>query len=127
MNHPLSSVAVLQFTESDYSNSESLRVISPSIQLSTNIATDLIVEAVPLNFTFVNDSQLALPVTFPNFTPRRPFIATSKYQVDIFISHAGAREVHARLVLKTTFLCLFMCPHLSCVPNYVTTLLCHFL
>ena len=80
-------MAVLQFTESDYSSSEDMEVLSPSIQLLTNIATDLTVVAISVNYTSVNDSRaqspladailLAIPAV-PDYNPRRPVNATSK-------------------------------------------------
>ena len=73
--------AVLQFTESDYSNVEGLGIISLSVQLNTNIGTDLTVVAVPVNYTFLNDSQspiLDVIPDIPNYDPRRPINATSK-------------------------------------------------
>ena len=77
----LSPAAVLQFTESDYSSVENVGRIRPLLQLLTNIATDLTVVAVPVNYTFLNDSSSpildAVPEV-PNFDPRRPIIAASK-------------------------------------------------
>ncbi len=76
-----SPVAVLQFTESDYSNVEGTGRISLLLQLLTNIATDLTVVAVPVNYTSLNDSQspiLDVIPDIPNYDPRRPINATSK-------------------------------------------------
>ena len=60
---------------------ESAERITPSLQLLTNIATNLTVVAVPVNYTFLNDSGSpilnAVPEV-PNFDPRRPIIAASK-------------------------------------------------
>ena len=60
---------------------ESEERITPSLQLLTNIATELTVVAVPVNYTFLNDSSSpildAVPGV-PNFDSRRPIIAASK-------------------------------------------------
>ena len=72
----------LQFTETDYSRVESERFIRPQLQLSTTIATDLIVQVIPLDLTYVRDHML-LPksldpaLTDPNFDPTTQ-TATSK-------------------------------------------------
>ena len=60
---------------------ESAERITPSLQLLTNIATELTVVAVPVNYTFLNDSNspiLGAVPEVPNFDPRRPIIAASK-------------------------------------------------
>ena len=64
---------------------ENVERISPLLQLLTNIATELTVVAVPVNYTFLNDSSSptlraildAVPEV-PEFDPRRPIIAASK-------------------------------------------------
>ena len=54
------------------------------MQLLTNIATDLTVAAIPVNYTFVHDSQSSLSDILdvlpdvPDYNPTRPIIATSK-------------------------------------------------
>ena len=61
-------------------------VIHPGVQLLTNIATDLTVVAIPVNYTFVNDSLS--PLTYildvipnvPDYNPNRPINATSKWK-----------------------------------------------
>ena len=73
--------ARLQFTESDYTSTETEMTISPSVQLLTNIATDLTVVAVAVNYTFLNDSRSPLLGVIPDvadYNPRRPINATSK-------------------------------------------------
>ena len=61
---------------------ESQSFIQPQLQLSTTIATDLVVEVIPLNLTFARNSN-QLPssldpnVTDPNFDPDTQ-TATSK-------------------------------------------------
>ena len=72
----------LQFTEVDYSRVELERFIQPSLQLSTTIAVDLVVDVIPLNLTFARDSgQLPSSLdpiqTDPNFDPLTQ-TATSK-------------------------------------------------
>ena len=72
----------LQFTEIDYSRGESEKFIRPQLQLSIAIATDLVVEVIPLNLTYARDHML-LPesldpaLTDPNFDPNTQ-TATSK-------------------------------------------------
>ena len=73
--------ALLQFTESDYSNVESALRITTTVQLLTSIATPLTVELVPVNYTDVNTTGKPLPQSFPKipaYNPRRPTIANSK-------------------------------------------------
>ena len=48
------------------------------VQLITNIATDLTVEIIPLNYTDVLSRSLGLSLDFPASDPKRPNIATSK-------------------------------------------------
>ena len=71
--------ATLQFTDSTYSNLESVEVIRPVVQLLTNIATDLTVRIVPVNITEALTRPLpsAFPVILP-FDPNAPNIATSE-------------------------------------------------
>ena len=79
----LSPEALVQFTESDYSSIERDEVIHPSVQLLTNIATNLTVVAIPVSYTTVNDSQspiLAVIPDVPDYNPNRPINATSKYK-----------------------------------------------
>ena len=85
--HSLCSLdASLQFTEVDYSRVESQRFIQPQLQLSTTIATDLIIEVIPLNLTFARDrDNMSLPEsldpiqTDPKFLPLIQ-TATSKFR-----------------------------------------------
>ena len=82
--HSLCSSAVsIQFTEVDYSRTEDLGFIRPQLQLSTPIATDLIVEVVPLNLTYARDNELLTgpfdPALDPGFDNNTQ-IATSKLQ-----------------------------------------------
>ncbi len=81
-SNSLSPEAVLQFANSHYSSIESEKVISPLVQLLTNIATDLTVAAIPVNYTVLNDSQShilgALP-DVPDYNRNRPINARSKF------------------------------------------------
>ena len=80
-SNSLSPEAVLQFTDSYHTSIESEVVISPLVQLLTNIATDLTVAAIPVNYTFVNDSNsplLDVIPDVPDYNPNRPINATSK-------------------------------------------------
>ena len=84
----LHSAAALQFTQSDYSNSEGARRVTTSVQLLTKIATPLTVELVPVNYTYVNNTHKPLPLSFPRiaeYNRRRPITANSKYTVLISI------------------------------------------
>ncbi len=91
-SNSLSPEAVLQFTDSDHSSIESEEVISPLVQLLTNIATDLTVAAIPVNYTVLNDSQShilgALP-DVPDYNRNRPINARSK-----LISYQCKKEVY---------------------------------
>ena len=73
------SATTLQFTEADYSNSESALAIKPAVQLLTGIATNLTVQIVPISISEASNRNLlpTLP-TLPAFNPRAPNIATSK-------------------------------------------------
>ena len=73
---------LLQFTETRYSRVEVDRFIRPQLQLSTTIATNLVIEVIPLNLTFArNRSQLPSSLnpilTDPNFDSNTQ-TATSK-------------------------------------------------
>ena len=72
-------VASLQFTESGYSGIESSRKITTIVQLLTDIATDLIIAVVPVNFTFVA-TQIGLPSSFPNEYWSSTTNASSEYE-----------------------------------------------
>ena len=77
----------LQFTEIRYSRAEVDRFIRPQLRLSTTIATDLIVEVIPLNLTYARNNML-LPesldpvLTDPNFVPGTQ-TATSKLRIKL--------------------------------------------
>ena len=80
-SNSLSPAAVLQFVEPDYATVEGMGFRRPLVQLLTNIATDLTVAAVPVDYTSLNDSQSPILDVIPsvaNYDPRRPINATSK-------------------------------------------------
>ena len=58
----------LQFTEIEYSNRELRRFIQPQLQLSTTIATDLIIQVIPLNLTYARNLMLLPESLDPNRT-----------------------------------------------------------
>ena len=73
--------AVLQFTEPSYTGGESTSRVTVAVELLSNVDTEIVVEVVPVNLTFVSESQLTLPPSFPGIPeldPRQPAEASSK-------------------------------------------------
>ena len=73
--------AVLEFTEPSYTGGESTSRVTVGVELLTSVNIEIIVEIVAVNLTFVSESQLILPLSFPAIPdddPRQPTEASSK-------------------------------------------------